>query len=205
MPVGRKEQNKNKTMPKDMFEEQQPQSPATAKMAIARKALQTIHQSLGHVIELLEVEEDHDEAVRELRLITQKLQDLHGSGPGADYVVEGVFDGEKMIAQDGSVYEVPANYASKSKLLEGDILKLTINKKGDRIFKQIAPAQRTRAVGTLAIDDVSGSYYIMVNERVYRVNPAAVTYYRGEIGDEVVALIAEEGGSWAAIESIMKR
>ncbi len=192
-------------MPKDLFQEHGEVTPAQTKMAIARKALQTIHQSLGHVIDLLQVDEGQDEAVRELQLITEKLQDLSGYTPGADYTVEGVFDGEKMIAQDGSVYEVPANYASKSKLLEGDILKLTINKKGDRIFKQIAPAQRTRVVGALAIDDLSGSYYIMVDERVYRVNPAAVTYYRGEIGDEVIALIAEQGGTWAAIESIMKR
>lgn len=205
MPMRYAGRNKNKNMPKDLFEEQSDVTPTQTKMAIARKALQTIHQSLGHVIDLLQVDETQDEAVRELQLITEKLQDLSGYAPGADYIVEGVFDGEKMIAQDGSVYEVPANYASKSKLLEGDILKLTINKKGDRIFKQIAPAQRTRVVGALAIDETSGSYYIMVDERVYRVNPAAVTYYRGEIGDEVIALIAEQGGTWAAIESIMKR
>ena len=31
-----------------------------------------------------------------------------------------------MIGPDGKNYPVPANYASKSKLIEGDILKLTI-------------------------------------------------------------------------------
>ena len=41
-------------------------------------------------------------------------------------VIEGIFDGQKMAGPDGKEYPVPANYASKSKLVEGDILKLTI-------------------------------------------------------------------------------
>ena len=45
-------------------------------------------------------------------------------------VVEGVFDGQKMAGPDGKEYPVPANYASKSKLVEGDILKLTIGVDG---------------------------------------------------------------------------
>ena len=41
-------------------------------------------------------------------------------------VIEGVFDGQKMAGPDGKEYPVPANYASKSKLVEGDILKLRL-------------------------------------------------------------------------------
>jgi hypothetical protein len=41
-------------------------------------------------------------------------------------VIEGIFDGQIMIGPDGKNYPVPANYASKSKLVEGDIMKLTI-------------------------------------------------------------------------------
>ena len=33
-------------------------------------------------------------------------------------VVEGVFDGQKMTGPDGKEYPVPANYASKSKLVQ---------------------------------------------------------------------------------------
>ena len=50
-------------------------------------------------------------------------------------VVEGVFDGQKMAGPDGKEYPVPANYASKSKLVEGDILKLTIADDGSFIYK----------------------------------------------------------------------
>lgn len=53
-------------------------------------------------------------------------------------VVEGVFDGQKMAGPDGKEYPVPANYASKSKLVEGDILKLTIADDGSFIYKQMA-------------------------------------------------------------------
>ena len=45
----------------------------------------------------------------------------------AGRVIEGVFDGENMIGPDGKQYSVPANYASKSKLVEGDILKMKIS------------------------------------------------------------------------------
>ena len=35
-------------------------------------------------------------------------------------IIEGIFDGQIMIGPDGKNYPVPANYASKSKLVEGD-------------------------------------------------------------------------------------
>ena len=41
-------------------------------------------------------------------------------------VIEGVFDGQMMLGPDGKNYPIPANYASKSQIVEGDILKLTI-------------------------------------------------------------------------------
>ena len=57
----------------------------------------------------------------------------------AGKVIEGVFDGQGMVGPDGKSYPVPANYASKSKLIEGDILKLTIADDGGFIYKQIGP------------------------------------------------------------------
>ena len=47
--------------------------------------------------------------------------------------MEGVFDGQNMMGPDGKKYPVPANYASKSKLVEGDVLKLTISDDGSFI------------------------------------------------------------------------
>ena len=59
-------------------------------------------------------------------------------------IVEGVFDGQVMIGPDGKNYPVPANYASKSKLVEGDMLKLTITDDGGFIYKQIGPTSNYR-------------------------------------------------------------
>ncbi|PIX89851.1 MAG: hypothetical protein COZ29_03005, partial [Candidatus Moranbacteria bacterium CG_4_10_14_3_um_filter_45_9] len=52
-------------------------------------------------------------------------------------VIEGAFDGQVMLGTDGKQYPVPANYASKSKLVEGDMLKLTITDNGAFLYKQI--------------------------------------------------------------------
>jgi len=49
-------------------------------------------------------------------------------------VIEGVFDGQNMVGSDAKTYPVPANYASKSKLVQGDILKLTIAEDGSFLF-----------------------------------------------------------------------
>ena len=61
-------------------------------------------------------------------------------------VIEGVFDGQTMIGPDGKNYPVPANYASKSKLVEGDILKLTISDDGGFVYKQIGPVARRQII-----------------------------------------------------------
>src|SRR6476659_6980810 len=64
-------------------------------------------------------------------------------------VIEGVFDGQNMVGSDGKIYPVPANYASKSKLVQGDILKLTIADDGAFMYKQIGPIPRRQVVGVL--------------------------------------------------------
>lgn len=120
-------------------------------------------------------------------------------------VIEGVFDGEKMIGSDGESYNVPVNYASKSKLVEGDILKLTITSKGAYIFKQIGPIDRSRLVCQLALDE-QGNYWALHNNRKWRILAASATYFKGEPGDEVTILIPKEGESrWAAVENIINK
>ena len=73
-------------------------------------------------------------------------------------VVEGVFDGQNMMDAAGQTYPVPANYASKSKLVEGDGMKLTITDEGKFVYKQIAPTQRRTALGVLIQED--GQYKV---------------------------------------------
>ncbi len=120
-------------------------------------------------------------------------------------VVEGIFNGQIMIGPDGKQYSVPANYASKSKLVEGDILKLTIDRSGAFIFKQISPVERGRLVGHLVKDNNLGEFVVLAGDKIYRILMASITYFKGEEGDEVVILVPKDHDSiWAAVENIIK-
>ncbi|HYG83825.1 MAG TPA: hypothetical protein VD907_03035 [Verrucomicrobiae bacterium] len=118
-------------------------------------------------------------------------------------IIEGVFDGQAMIGPDGKTYPVPANYASKSKLVEGDILKLTIADDGSFIYKQIGPVPRRQIIGTLVQHD--GAYYVEANGREYRILLASVTYFKASIGDQVTIIIPEDNpeATWAAVEAAL--
>ncbi len=123
-----------------------------------------------------------------------------------DRVVEGVFDGQGMIGDDGKGYLVPPNYASKSKLVEGDMLKLTIGGRGNFIYKQIGPIDRQRLIGTLAFDQETGQFLVVAGGRSWKVLKASVTYYKSDAGDEAVILVPKNAPSkWAAVENIIKK
>lgn len=118
-------------------------------------------------------------------------------------VIEGIFDGQKMAGPDGKEYPVPANYASKSKLVEGDILKLTIADDGSFIYKQIGPIERKQIIGTLMQHD--GAYYVEANGHEYRILLASVTYFRLNEGDQVTIIVPVDNpeATWAAVEAAL--
>jgi hypothetical protein len=118
-------------------------------------------------------------------------------------VIEGVFDGQNMVGSDGKTYPVPANYASKSKLVQGDILKLTIAEDGAFLYKQIGPIPRKQVVGTLVLE--GGHYYVDVNGKKLRVLLASVTYFKAKPGDQVSVNVPEDdtNASWAALEAAL--
>lgn len=116
-------------------------------------------------------------------------------------VIEGIFDGQTMVDKDGKKYPVPANYASKSKLVIGDVLKLTIQEDGSFIFKQIGPVDRKKLIGTLVHEN--DEYKVVAGGNSYNVLLASVTYFKLSPGDQVTILIPEKDpkSKWAAIES----
>lgn len=119
-------------------------------------------------------------------------------------VIEGVFDGQNMVGSDAKTYPVPANYASKSKLVQGDILKLTIADDGSFLYKQIGPVPRKQVVGVLTQKD--GHYFVEVDSKQYRVLLASVTYFKAKPGDQVsVNIPADEtvNAEWAALEAAL--
>ncbi len=118
-------------------------------------------------------------------------------------VIEGVFDGQNMVGSDGKTYPVPANYASKSKLVQGDILKLTIADDGAFLYKQIGPIPRKQVVGVL--EQKEGHYFVVVNGKQYRVLLASVTYFKAKPGDQVSVNVPEDDSAaeWAALEAAL--
>lgn len=132
------------------------------------------------------------------------LRASHMGGTISGKVVEGVFDGQNMIDVNGNSYPVPANYASKSKLVESDGMKLTITDEGKFIYKQIAPVERRTVKGVLIQED--GQYKILAEGKAYRVLLASVTFYRAEVGDQVTILLPKEGEvHWGAVEAVLPR
>jgi hypothetical protein len=121
---------------------------------------------------------------------------------GAGKVIEGTFNGENMIGPEGKVYPVPANYASKSKLIEGDRLKLSIGSDGSFLFKQIGPIERKKLIGVLKFEN--NTYVVEAEGRNYHILYASVTYHKAKPGDKVAVAVPAVGESaWCALESVI--
>ena len=145
-------------------------------------------------------------AAKELVISMLGEEDLPERTPTENFggkVIEGIFDGQSMHDSDGKSYPVPANYASKSKLVEGDIMKLTIAEDGSFIYKQIGPVARKQVIGTLNQHD--GAYYVEVQGREYRVLLASVTFFQLNVGSQVSVLLPEDNreAEWAAVEAAL--
>ena len=175
--------------------------------------------------QLLSIQELIDSAMSSLKTANSLLRDLTGvsdtsrerlssrahsmsGGPqspsATSKVIEGIFDGQNMVDAKGEIYPIPANYASKSKLVEGDGMKLSITDEGKFIYKQIAPIDRKTVIGALIQED--GQYKVLAEGKAYRLLLASVTFYRAEIGDQVTIIIPKNiEASWGAVEAIIPR
>jgi hypothetical protein len=171
--------------------------------------------SLMHLQELIE------NAMASLKTANSMLRDMTGvadlskerhvqhaarvtAQPVSGRVIEGIFDGQNMVDSAGQSYPVPANYASKSKLVEGDGMKLTITDEGKFIYKQIAPVERRTTKGVLIQED--GQYKVLAEGRPFRVLLASVTFYRAEVGDQITVLLPAEGeAQWASVEAVLPK
>lgn len=183
--------------------------PATGvdtKFALARKMIANLREELANLERLLA--SDADPA--DLEALVRRTRSDSGDevvGPAQEgKIMEGVFDGQHMVGSDGRQYLVPPNYASKSKLVEGDILKLTIAPNGTFLFKQIGPIERARVMGVLTRDEHTGDWKVVATGKKYNVLTASVTFFKGEAGDDCVILVPKAAPSrWAAVENVIKR
>jgi len=107
-----------------------------------------------------------------------------------------------------NAYPLSSNYASKSMLVAGDGLRLTIDTQGNMSYKLIKPVPRTHIQWVLFKED---RYYFAMgsDQRYYKLNPAAVSYFKWKVWDNLSLIINQWDNQWdkklyAAIQSISK-
>lgn len=178
------------------------------KMALTRRVIDHMREQLDSLERLL-LQEEATEALQELAELMDQQQRL-APGPigssGGSRSIEGVFDGVHMVGEDGKQYLVPPNYASKSKLVEGDLLRLVVADNGRFVFKQRGPIERQRLMGVLSYNDQTDEWSVVADGRRFRVLAASVTYFKAQPNDEAVILVpCDNPSSWAAVENVVRR
>ncbi len=108
---------------------------------------------------------------------------------------EGVFDGKDLIAEDGQRHQVPANYASKSRLVEGDLLSVQSGK-----FKQIHRVKRKQMNATVHSVEMDAGSVTGEDGVVYKVLRAPLSFFKLRRGDKLTIDTPETpGAQWAAV------
>lgn len=174
------------------------------KIALAKQMLESAVTSLRSAQRIINELAGSDSSSEIHKKYEEEASNLDFKEDDNVKIIEGIFDGQTMIGPNGKNFPVPANYASKSKLVPGDVLKLTINENGNFLYKQIGPVERNRVTGPLTRED--GQYKVIANGKTYKVLLASVTYFKAEIGDDVTLVIpADEESEWGAIENVIPK
>lgn len=173
-----------------------------SKIALAQEMLETAERNIKSAKQVLnEIAGGKAGPTEKLK---KQAKELKTDTEDGDQIIEGVFDGQNMIGPNQKTYPVPANYASKSKLIPGDVLKLTIQADGSFLYKQISPVERQKIKGVLTYED--GQHKVIAEGRAYNVLLASVTYFKAEVGDEITLIVPDHGESeWGAIENVIPK
>lgn len=173
------------------------------KIAAIKDFIESAEKSIKSAKKILKeiLEENHIDLDSSIEMDTSGL---HAYNSGSDKIIEGVFTGEEMLWSDGHKYPVPVNYASKSKLVQWDKLKLTIDGSGRMMYKQILPIERELKVGLLTKDQ--GRYQVIADGVTYNLLTAAVTHFKAEIWDNITVILpAGKQATFAAIEAVIPK
>lgn len=173
------------------------------KISTIKKLIEDAQSSLASAISMMAEETDEISLPKTVtQSVPAKSTPITETNVTDDKVIEGVFDGQNMIDAEGKKYPVPANYASKSKLVAGDILKLSIQADGRFLYKQIGPVERKNVIGML--NQEGSQYFVQIGDKRYNVLLASVTYFKAAAGDQVTIIIpANEDSDWACIENVL--
>lgn len=176
-----------KNVLKEEAEESKLQPPYAKKFDSIKKLLRAAQFQLEHVSNVIEMME-HDEK-----------KTYYQSVPGT----EGTFDGQYLVAADGRKTEVPGNYAAKSRLVCGDVLKVFADT-GKQVFKQIDKVERKKIEGILTKKE--GKWYILADLGSYRILDTAAEFNQAQLNDKASAFIPAKNlnSSFAALDKIYK-
>jgi hypothetical protein len=171
-------------------------------LEIAEKNLQTARQLMSQLAEEKGLSE------KQLKEVSKSYATPSSDEDSALEVVEGYFDGESMVGDNGQVYPVPQNYASKTQLVIGDRMKWILTQERE-LFKLIQPTERERVIGTLVAE--GEDFLVLVDSlpQPVRLLKASVTFamknYGLKLGDEVAIIIPKNGTpAWGAFSSVIK-
>ena len=154
------------------------------------------NKKLSHILSIIEIAENNLKSAKSLLVqnmseekklssdnqVSRKSKIVNPEENQALEVIEGYFDGESMVGDNGQIYPVPQNYASKTQLIIGDRMKSILTADSKRIFKLIQPAERERAVGTFAIE---GEDYVCLVDNLpqpVKILKASATFAMKNLG-----------------------
>jgi len=136
--------------------------------------------------------------------INLKTTWLHSYEDEDNKIIEWVFTWEDMLGSNRMKYPVPVNYASKSKMVQWDRLKLIIDSSWKMTYKQISPIEREIKTGLIVKD--KWKFQVICDENTYDLLTAAVTHFKAEIWDTITVLLPKgKDASFAAIDSLLPK
>ncbi len=180
------------------------------KTTAATELIDKLHDTIGKLKWLLASNQISKSDIKNLRhsakplnSIGEGIYGLTQTSEEKQKAIQGIFDGKDMVTASDT-YPVPANYASKSMLIPGDTLKLSIKADGEMMYKLIKSAPRKHLKGILHKKGVITMALWSDNEN-YMLNSAAVTFHKWKPGDNVSIIInAEEAYPYAALECVFR-
>jgi hypothetical protein len=144
---------------------------------------------------------------KDLRYAKSVLNELEKQGkPDYSQVpgITGTFDGYYLVTETGEKLEVPANYAAKSRLVFGDILKV-VEEDGKQLFKQITkvPRKKLEAVA----NKKEGKWYALAEAGSYKISDIAADFNALQVNDKITILIPmdNQGAPFAALDRSPER
>lgn len=172
------------------------------KIIAIKDFIESAEKSIKNAKKLLaELLKDENIDLNELSLDTSWLSDYRSDD---SKIIEWVFTWEEMLWSDGHRYPVPSNYSSKSKLVQWDKLKLTIDWLWKMLYKQIQPIERETRVWLLVKEN--WKFQVVAEWKTYNVLTAAVTHFKAEVWDSLTVILPLwKPATFAAIEAVIPK